>query len=216
MKIGLLGTGMVGNAIATKLVDLGHEVMMGSRDANSEGLQQWLDSVGGRGKGGTFADAAAFGDLLFNCTKGMVSLEALNLAGKDAIGNKILVDVANPLDFSQGMPPTLSVCNTDSLGEQIQRAFPDARVVKTLNTCNCNVMVDPARVPGEHDIFISGNDDTAKAEVKTLLQSFGWKRIHDLGDITTARSTEQLMPIWLRLWGTIGHADFNYHIVVKQ
>jgi hypothetical protein len=171
-------------------------------------------SAGARASQGTFADAAAFGELVFNCTAGTVSLEALSAAGEENLGGKVLVDVSNPLDFSKGRPPTLSVCNDDSVGEQIQRAFPEARVVKALNTMNAGVMVDPASIPGEHDVFMCGNDDGAKAQVSELLQSFGWpaERIIDLGDITAARGLEMYLPLWLRLMGAFG-PQFNIKVV---
>jgi len=215
MRIGVLGTGMVGKTIATKLVALGHEVMMGSRAPDNEQAAEWVASAGSGGSQGTFADAAGFGELVFNCTAGTGSLEALELAGAENLAHKTLVDVSNPLDFSQGMPPSLFVCNTDSLGEQIQRAFPDARVVKTLNTVNCEVMVDPARVPREHDVFICGDDASAKAEVVGLLRSFGWpvEHIVDLGDITAARGTEAYLLLWLRLRGATETRDFNIRVV---
>jgi predicted dinucleotide-binding enzyme len=174
MRIGVLGTGMVGKAIASKLVALGHEVMMGSRSADNQQAHEWVAVAESSASQGTFADTAGFGELLFNCTAGAASLDALRAAGPEDLAGKVLIDVANPLDFSQGMPPSLSVANTDSLGEQIQRAFPGARVVKALNTINCEVMVDPARVPGEHDVFLAGDDDAAKTTVRELLQSFGW------------------------------------------
>lgn len=211
MKIGVLGTGMVGEAIASKLALLGHEVMMGARERGNAKAEGWAARSGGRA--GSFADAAGHGELLFNCTRGEASLEALRMAGAAQLTGKTLVDVANPLDFSQGMPPSLSVCNTDSLGERIQREFPQARVVKALNTMNCQIMVDPARVPGQHDTFLSGNDTEAKAQVRQLLESFGWRRIIDLGDISTARGTEQLLPIWIRLWAALGTAEFNFAVV---
>lgn len=213
MKIGVLGTGMVGNAIASKLISLGHEVKMGSRTQGNEKALNWVKENGGKASEGTFKDAAAFGELLFNCTSGSGSLEALKQAGEENLSGKILVDIANPLDFSKGMPPTLTVCNDDSLGEQIQRSFSKLKVVKTLNTVNCQLMVNPAGLPGEHDIFICGNDESAKAEVKKLLESFGWKTIHDLGDISNARATEQLLPIWVRLYGHFKSPMFNFRIV---
>jgi len=215
MKVGVLGTGNVGKAIATKLVELGHEVTMGSRTADNEQAAEWVASAGSGASHGTFADAAAFGELLFNCTAGTVSLEALGAAGEESISGKVLVDVANPLDFSKGRPPTLSVCNDDSLGEQIQREFPEAKVVKTLNTVNANVMVSPASVPGEHDVLVSGNDDDAKAQVSELLQSFGWpaERIVDLGDITAARGQEMYLPLWLGLMAAVGQPNFNIRVV---
>ncbi len=214
MKIGVLGTGMVGATIATKLVALGHEVMMGSRNAGNEKAAAWVQANGANASQGSFAQAARFGEILFNCTQGTASIEALQSAGADNLKGKILIDVANPLDFSRGMPPTLSVCNTDSLGEQIQRTFPGTKVVKTLNTVNCEVMVNPALVPGDHDIFVCGNDADAKARVVEILkQQFGWRSVTDLGDITAARATEQMMPIWLLLYGLLGAPHFNFKVV---
>jgi 8-hydroxy-5-deazaflavin:NADPH oxidoreductase len=152
--------------------------------------------------------------MVVNATAGTVSLEALEMAGEDNLNGKILIDVSNPLDFSRGMPPTLWVSNTDSLGERIQRRFPEAKVVKTLHTMNAYVMVDPAQLVGaDHTVFVSGDDAEAKAEVGELLRSFGWTDIIDLGDITTARGTEMLMPIWLRLFGALQKPVFNFKIV---
>lgn len=213
MKIGVLGTGVVGTTIAGKLVSLGHEVKLGSRTANNEKAAAWVAKTGARASQGTFADAAAHGDIIFNCTLGDATFEVLNAAGASALEGKVLVDVSNPLDFSQGMPPTLSVFGRDSLGEQIQRAFPRTRVVKALNTINANVMVDPGRVPGEHATFVSGNDAEAKRQVTELLRGFGWKQVIDLGDITTARGTEAYLMLWLRMWGALGTADFNIAVV---
>jgi predicted dinucleotide-binding enzyme len=216
MKIGVLGTGMVGQALATKLVQLGHSVMMGSRTANNANASKWAKSNGANASKGSFADAALYGELLFNCTAGMASLEALRLAGDKNMDSKILVDVANPLDFSKGMPPSLSVCNTDSLGEQIQREFPTLRVVKSLNTVSSSLMVNPSLVPGEHDIFVCGNDDKAKKAVAELLKNgFGWKSVIDLGDISGARAAEMMMPMWLRLLGVTGGPNFNVRVVKK-
>ena len=215
MRIGVLGTGMVGKTIATKLVGLGHEVMMGSRTTDHAGAAEWVASAGEGARQGTFADTAAFGELVFNCTAGAASIDALGSARSENLAGKTLVDVSNALDFSQGMPPTLFVMSTDSLGERIQRALPNARVVKALNTVNHEVMVDPARVPGEHDVFVCGNDETAKAEVVELLRSFGWPPEHivDLGDISAARGTEAYLLLWLRLRGALGTGYFNVGIV---
>jgi predicted dinucleotide-binding enzyme len=165
MKIAVLGTGMVGNAIASKLVEAAYQVMMGSRSANSEAGQKWLRSVAGKAQIGTFADAAALGEIVFDCTNGANSLAALRQAGAGNLSGKILIHVSNPLDFSKGMPPTLTVCNTDSLGEQVQRSFGDVRVVKALNTVNCEIMVQPSLLPGDHNLFICGNDASAKGKV---------------------------------------------------
>lgn len=214
MKIAVLGTGMVGQSIATKLVALGHDVVMGARDAKNEKAVGWATAQGAHAAAGTFRDAAAQGALVFNCTSGAAALDALQAAGVENLSGKVLIDVTNPLDFSKGMPPTLFTGGADSLGERIQRAFPEAKVVKTLNTINCQVMVDPARVSGEHDVFVSGNDAGAKAEVTRILKEwFGWQSVIDLGDITTARGTESYVALWVRLWGALGTADFNVKVV---
>jgi len=212
VRVGILGTGMVGATLGSKLVQIGNEVKMGSRSAANEKAVEWAKKNGAHASFGTFADAAAFGEVVFNCTAGTVSLAALTLAGPNNLRGKVLVDVANPLDFSKGMPPTLSVCNSDSLGEQIQRALPNVRVVKALNTMNCRVMVEPSLVPGEHDVFVCGNDPQAKARVTEILKSFGWRSIIDLGDITAARGTEMVLPIWLRLWSLYQNHDINFRI----
>jgi 8-hydroxy-5-deazaflavin:NADPH oxidoreductase len=215
MNIGVLGTGMVGRAIATKLASLGHEIRMGSRKAGNEDAVAWVKEAGNGASEGTFADAAQFGELVINCTAGVASVDALTAAGADNLAGKVLVDVANALDLSKGRPPTLAFCNDDSLGERIQAAFPEARVVKTLNTMNCQVMVDPARVPGEHAVFLSGDDDSAKREVAALLGNFGWpeERIIDLGGISTARGPEMYLPLWLSLYGRLQSGDFNIGVM---
>jgi len=213
MKIGILGTGVVGNTIGSKLIEAGHEVKMGSRTSNNEKAAEWVKANGANASNGTFADAAAFGEIIFNATKGEISVAALELAGEKNLNGKVLIDIANPLDFSNGFPPSLSVCNTNSLGEVIQKTFPGLKVVKALNTINCGLMLNPSGLKGEHDLFICGNDAEAKEKVISLLQSFGWKNIHDLGDITNARATEMLLPIWVRLYGKFKTANFNFHIV---
>lgn len=213
MNYGVLGTGMVGNALANKLLSLGHDVMMGSRTTDNEKLRTWLDSTNGRGQAGTFADAARFANVLINCTSGAASIDVLRSCDAADLVGKILIDIANPLDFSNGMPPSLFICNTDSLGERIQATFPALRVVKTLNTLNCELMVNPSLLSSDHDLFMSGNDADAKSTVRQLLESFGWTTIHDLGDITTARGTEMILPIWIRLWGALGTPMFNFKVV---
>jgi hypothetical protein len=186
---------------------------MGSRTAGNEKARAWVKESGPNSSEGTFADAAAHGEIVFNCTAGMASLEALNAAGSKNLSGKTLVDVSNPLDFSKGMPPTLSVCNNESLAEQIQRAFPAAKVVKTLNTVNASVMVNPALIPGVHTMFVSGNDSAAKAEIINLLKSgFGWKDVLDLGDITGARAQEMFLPLWLRLYMTLQTPNVNIQV----
>src|SRR5206468_11270488 len=154
MKIAVLGTGIVGNALATKLVQIGNEVTMGSRSANNEAAQKWASSLGERARTTTFRDAAAFGELVISCTGGMHSMEALQSVGAEPLRTKILIDVSNPLQQGKDGSMILGFCNTDSLGERIQRAFPQTRVVKALNTVNCDIMVEPYRVPGDHNLFI--------------------------------------------------------------
>ncbi|MEM9324294.1 MAG: NAD(P)-binding domain-containing protein [Bacteroidota bacterium] len=225
MKITILGTGIVGRTIAAKLFDLGHEVTIGTRNAEKTLTNEEKDGYGNPPfkvwheenpgvKLLAFAEAADQAELLFNCTGGQASVSVLESIGPAALEGKVLVDVANPLDFSQGMPPSLSPVNTSSLGEQIQERFPGLKVVKSLNTMNTFLMVNPSLVQGDHNVFVCGNDKEAKNIVKETLQSFGWKAdlIIDLGDISNARGTEMLLPIWLRLWNALGTAEFNFHI----
>jgi predicted dinucleotide-binding enzyme len=224
MKIAVLGTGMVGQAIAGRLHELGHTVVIGTRDPAATLARTEPDGMGNPPFSAwraahesvavaTLADAAASAELVVNASSGAVSLDLLGLAGADNLAGKVLVDIANPLDFSHGFPPTLFVKDTDSLGEQIQRAFPETKVVKTLNTLNASLMVDPKSLGESSSIFFSGNDSQAKATVVSLLQSFGHDDVIDLGPLETARGTEMLLPIWLRLMGTLGTGTFNFKIV---
>jgi 8-hydroxy-5-deazaflavin:NADPH oxidoreductase len=225
VRFGILGTGVVGKSIAVRLDGLGHDVIVGTRNPEETLSRTDPDQYGNPPFGawqeehpevrlGTFAEAAAHGDMVVNATAGAVSLEALEQAGEDNLNGKILIDISNPLDFSKGMPPTLLVSNTDSLGEQIQRRFPEAKVVKTLHTMNAYLMVDPAQLAAtDHTVFVSGDDAEAKARVSELLQSFGWSDIIDLGDITTARGTEMVLPIWVRLFGVLQMPIYNFKIV---
>ena len=225
MRFGILGTGVVGKTIGARLADLEHDVMVGTRDPAKTISRNEPDAYGNPPFSvwqeehpevtlGTFAEAAAHGEMVINATAGADSLGALEQAGEDKLSGKVLVDVANPLDFSKGMPPSLSVSNTDSLGEQIQRRFPEARVVKTLHTTNASLMVDPAQLAGaDHTVFVSGDDAEAKAAVTDLLRRFGWADVLDLGDITAARGTEMLLPVWVRLFGVLQKPAFNFKIV---
>jgi len=228
MDIGIIGSGTVARTLAAKLLELGHSVMISSRDtslAKDLGRRGTLPSaddfaaaqreLGREAAAGSFADAAVHGEVVINATAGGHSLEALEAAGAANLAGKILVDLANALDFSGGMPPTLLFCNTDSLAERIQAAFPEARVVKTLNTANAVVMVDPARLGEPTTMFVAGDDREAKEWVRTeLLESwFGWRQVLDVGDITAARGLEMWMPLWLRLMGATGTPWFNLRIV---
>src|SRR5688572_28636016 len=212
MKIGIIGSGIVAQTLGTKLVQLGHDVALGTRDPGklddkknfAGSLREWLAKVnaGNRAKVVSFRDAASHGELLINATHGGNSVDALKLAGDDALGSKVLIDVANELDASQGMPPRVDASQDNCLAERIQAAFPALKVVKSLNTINCSVMVDPkALAGGDHTVFVSGNDAQAKAAVGELLKSLGWTDILDLGDLSSARGPEMYMALWLRLWG---------------
>lgn len=212
MKIGVLGTGMVGVTVATKLVRLGHHVTMGSRTPDNPSAAEWTRSNGINASQGTFADAVLYSELVFLCAKGEATLEMVRTIGSDAFNDKVVIDVSNPLDFSRGMPPSLLICNTESLGEHVQKALPYAKVVKTLNIVNCDVMVDPAK-GGDPTMLLCGNHADAKAVVTGLLADFGWSDIIDLGDIKAARGTEMLLPVWLSLWNVIGHPHFGFKIV---
>jgi predicted dinucleotide-binding enzyme len=215
MKLGVLGTGSVGQSIGGKLAALGHQVKMGARAATNEKAAAWAKAIGKNASHGTFADAAAAGEIVFNCTSGHAALEVLGAAGAANLNGKILIDVSNPLDFSKGAPPTLFTPSGDSLAEQIQRAFPDVKVVKTLNTVTAAVMIDPALVAGgEHDVFVSGNDVAAKARVAEILRDwFAWKHVVDLGDLSTARGTEAYLLLWVRLYGSLKTPNFNVRLV---
>ncbi len=224
MNFAVLGTGTVGRTLAAALAGHGHHVVVGTRDPEATLARAEADAMGNvpfarwHAEHGTiglagYADAAADGEIIVNATTGMASVAVLTAAGRDNLAGKIVMDIANPLDFSQGMPPTLDPVNTDSLGEQIQRTFPEARVVKTLNTMTAAVMVNPAGVAdGDHSVFVSGNDAQAKAAVTALLGVLGHRDVIDLGDITTARGAEMILPIWLRLWGALGTPNFNFKI----
>lgn len=218
MRIAILGTGTVGQTIGSKLVQIGHEVYLGSREAANPKAIAWAnkenlnkDSTQRHALFGTFANAAEFGEVIFNCTLGSASLEALHMAGASNLRGKILIDTANPLDYSTDSW-SLTVANNDSLGEQIQRAFPNAFVVKTLNTVNCDVMVDPNKLTETTDVFLSGDSANAKARVASFLREwFGWRSIIDLGDITTARAVEMYIP----LWRCFRKASKSYHFNIK-
>lgn len=218
MRIGILGTGVVARTLAGALTGLGHDLVLGTRDPaatrdRDDDTGAWLREHPGVGLD-TFAAAAAHGEVVVNATSGEASLQVVRSAGTDALAGKPLLDVANPLDFSGGFPPSLSVCNTDSLAEQIQRTAPDALVVKTLNTMTSGVMVEPASVgDGDTTVFVAGNDDAAKAVAAGLLRELGWRDIVDLGDLTGARGLEMWLPLWLRLMQTLGTPRFNLRIV---
>jgi predicted dinucleotide-binding enzyme len=225
LKIAVLGTGSVGQTLAGRLTVLGHSVKVGTRDVASTMSRTEPDAMGNAPFATweaahvevqltTFADAVVDVDVIVNALSGSASLPVLQSIGAQRLADKILLDVANPLDSSKGSPPTLFVKDDDSLGEQIQRAFPDLKVVKALNTLTAALMVNPkVLADGDHTVFVSGNDSTAKQAVTTLLESFGHTDVIDLGDISTARGTEMLLPIWLRLMGSLNTVMFNFKVV---
>lgn len=226
MNLGILGSGVVGKTLAAKFSSLGHGVMIGTRDPVASRARTAPDSFGGAPLSaflvdhpavalGSFAEAAAHGEIVLNATSGLAALEALALAGAENLAGKILVDISNPLDFSRGFPPRLTVCNDDSLGEQIQRAFPAARVVKTLNTVNAYLMVAPGLLAGgDHTMFLCGNDAGAKLVVEGLLkEQLGWTDVIDLGGIAMARGTEMYLPLWARLYGSLQNPMFSVKVV---
>jgi 8-hydroxy-5-deazaflavin:NADPH oxidoreductase len=225
VKIAVMGTGPAGRTVAGALAKLGHDVVIGTRDPQATLERTEPNALGappfaiwharhGEVRLAAYADAAAPAEIIVNLTNGLGSIEALTAAGAENLAGKILVDIANGLDPSQGFPPSLKPVNTDSLGEQIQRAFPEAKVVKTLNNMPATLIADPGRVAGgDHTVFVSGNDAGAKLEVTSLLNSLGHQDVIDLGDITTARGPEMMMAVWLRLWAALGTADFNFKIV---
>jgi hypothetical protein len=195
------------------LAELGHEVTLGTRDPEATRAREDYEEVPGAGLA-TFADAARDADLVVNATNGGATLAVLALAGAETLAGKVLVDLSNPLDFSRGMPPTLLVKDTDSLAEQVQRAYPDTRVVKTLNTMNNALMVHPETLAGgDHTTFVAGDDAEAKAKVSGLLAELGHRDVLDLGDLTGARGVEMILPLWVRLMGTLGTPHFQFKVV---
>ena len=225
MKIIILGTGMVGQTLATRLSLLGHEITLGTRNTELLVMRETPNPMTGLSfvdwyrensdvKLMKFGDSVSKADLIVSATQGSASIEALQQIGEDQLKGKIILDIANPLDFSKGMPPTLLFCNDTSLGEKIQERFPESKVVKSLNTMSASLMVNPGSLKGKHNVFMSGNDVQAKKMVADLLKAMGWEQnnIIDLGDISTARATEMLLPVWLRLWNNLGHVNFNFHI----
>lgn len=210
MRIAVVGTGAVGRTLAGAFARLGHDVAVGTRDPGATSARDdWDTDLPLL----AYPDVAHGADLVVNATNGQASVDALGAVGAQALAGRVLLDVANPLDFSAGFPPTLIVKDTDSLAEQIQRTFPEARVVKSLNTVNCNVMVDPTRAGAESTMFVAGDDPAAREIVRDLLRALGWRDVMDLGELSAARGMEMWLPLWLRVMGALGTADFNLRIV---
>lgn len=225
MRIGILGTGAVGRAIAAGFVGAGHDAMIGTRDVDDLLARTEPDGMGNppfstwhpansRVAVGTFAETGAHGELLVNATLGTGSLEALSSAGAADGEGRIVIDVSNPLDFSHGFPPSLFVGNTDSLAEQLQRALPGIRLVKAWNTMTAALMTNPGSLAGgDHSIPICGDDAGAKATVTDLLREFGWNDVLDLGDLTNARAMEAYVTLWLSLFNAVGTPMVNIKVV---
>ena len=225
MNITVLGSGVVGQALASTFSQLGHQVFMATRDPEATSKRTEPNPQSGLSFSSWYAvnqniELVPFTavpkstNLFINATGGVYSLDILRDVGAEALSEKIIMDVSNPLDFSGGWPPTLALCNTDSLAENIQRTYADCSVVKTLNTLNYQVMVAPDMVPGKHQVFVSGESVEAKETVTGLLGEMGWSRdrVIDLGGIQTARGTEMMMPMWLGLMGVFGSPIMNFEI----
>ncbi len=215
MRIAVLGTGGVGQTLGSRLVETGHEVRMGSRAAGNEKAVAWVAAAGEAASEGSFRDAASFGQVVVNATGGLVSVEALTAAGSDHLAGKVLLDVANPLDFSHGFPPTVVQPDGRSLAESIQASFPEARVVKALNTMNAGVMVHPRSLTAPHSVFLASDHADAKDTARSLLAGFGWTddEILDVGELHAARGLELYLPMWLNVMASLGTPDFNIHVV---
>lgn len=219
MKIGILGTGSVGRTIGTAFIEKGHEVMLGSRSTTNEKAMSWVEANGVHARHGSFQETVEFAELICICLNGAFAVDVLQQAGPANFIDKIVIDVTNPLDFSNGMPPSLlsQYSNTWSLGEEIQQQLPGAKVVKALNTVTANLMVNAQLVNNaHHHLFICGNDVAAKNAVRELLaHNFHWKPeyILDFGSIQSARLTEGIVPFWVGAMQVLGTPMFNYLIV---
>jgi len=214
MKIGILGTGDVARAIGKGFITLGHEVKLGGRETQNEKGAAWAKEMGAKASTGTFADAAAFGELVVLSTLGSAYEAVLKAAGPERLGGKVLIDTTNPLDFSKGMPPRLSVGHTDSGGEQVQRAVPGARVVKAFNIVGNASMFRPDFPGGPPDMLICGNDADAKKQVTTILHDFGWPQVTDLGGIESSKYLEALCITWV-LFG-VAKGSWNHALKFVQ
>lgn len=212
MKVGILGTGPVGRALAHGFVTLGYETKLGAREAGNAKAAEWLAAHAGLGSVGTFADAAAFGDVIVVATLGTVLPEVAAAAGPANFAGKVVIDTTNPLDTSRGFPPGLAISGPDSGGETLQRALPGARVVKAFNTVNNSLMFQPRFDDGQPAMLIAGNDAEAKATVTRILAEFGWPAL-DLGDIVSARWLEAMCLAWCMVGLATGRWDHAFKVV---
>lgn len=216
MKYGVLGTGDVAKTIATKLIELGHEVMMGSRTANNEKAVAWASENGDKAKCGTFADAAVFGERVFNCVQGIHAIEALTAAGIGNLKGKILIDQSNPYIYKDGhITLKAEYTGATCLGEEVQKLLPDTKVVKTLNYLGSTMMTRPGELSEPVTGFYCGNDAEAKEAVNEVLHDFGWTETFDMGDISMSRYTEMLGAFWVPVFGQLGHMQWGFKLVTK-
>ncbi len=214
-RIGVLGTGDVGQVLGAGLAARGHEVKLGSRDAKNPKAVAWAEKNGALASAGTFADAAKFGEVVILALSWSGVMNALELAGHDNFAGKVVIDAVNPLDFSKGAPPTLAVGTTDSAGEQIQRALPKAHVVKAFNIVGNAHMVDPSFPGGKPDMFICGDDEGAKKQVTALCTELGWPGAIDIGGIVGARYLEPMAMVWISYMFKTGGANHALALLRK-
>lgn len=213
-RVGVLGSGEVGRCLAAGFSGRGHDVMIGSRDPGKAELREWLSGDGAGIKAGTFAEAAAHGELLVLAVMGSAAEEAIADAGPENFGAKVVIDAMNPLDFSDGFPPRLSISGEDSLGERVQRALPDARVVKAFNTIGNPYFVGPRFSEGEATMLIAGDDEDAKRIVSDVLADFGWSDVVDIGGIEGSRELEAICIVWVKIGGVRGSWDHGFKLLV--
>ena len=214
MRVGVLGTGEVARRLAGGFRSRGHDVMIGSRDPAKPELREWLSGEGAGVEAGTFAQTAAHGELLVLAVLGNAAEEAIAQAGPENFGGKVVIDAMNPLDFSGGFPPKLSISGEDSLGERVQRALPDARVVKAFNTIGSPYFVDPSFSQGRPTMLIAGNDEDAKRTVTDVLADFGWTDTVDIGGIAGSRELEAICIVWVKIGGARGAWDHGFSLLV--
>ena len=213
-RVGVLGTGVVGRRLAAGFRGRGHEVIIGSRDPDKPELREWLSADGTGIRSGTFAEAAAASQLLVLAVLGDAAEQVIQDAGRESFAGKVVIDAMNPLDFSGGFPPKLSISGEDSLGERVQRALPDASVVKAFNIIGNPYFVDPSFSDGEPTMLIAGNDADAKRRVTDLLADFGWSDIVDIGGIDGSRELEAICIAWVKIGGVRGAWDHGFKLLV--
>jgi NADPH-dependent F420 reductase len=213
-RVGVLGTGAVGRRLATGFKGRGYEVMIGSRDPGKSDLREWLSDEGAGVQAATFKEAAEHGELLVLAVLGDAAQDVIAHAGAENFGGKVVIDAMNPLDFSGGFPPKLSISGEDSLGERVQRALPDAKVVKAFNTIGNQYFVDPEFSEGSPTMLIAGDDEGAKRLVSDLLADFGWSDTFDIGGIEGSRELEAICIAWVKIGGARGSWDHGFTLLV--